>query len=329
MSSDTRIEVVDHLDGDDVAAVRNLAQRSAAYDGCYPLSEHVMLHLRSGGDRGVSHLLIRDSGQIAAYAHLDVTDTVEGPSAELTVDPLHRRGGLGALLVDRLSDLSHDGRLRLWAHGETAAAGALARDRGFESSRVLWQMRRSLYAALPVSDLPAGVVLRTFLPGLDDDAWVDVNARAFRDLPDQGRWTVEDLHRRMKEPWFDPRGFLVAERDGQMVGFHWTKVHGSAHFGADHDHEHEHGDTDHDHDHGHADHGHGLMGEVYVVGVDPAAQGSGLGRALILAGLHHLRGLGLDQVMLYVDSANARAIRVYLDLGFTHWDTDVLYRRPV
>ena len=147
---------------------------------------------------------------------------------------------------------------------------------GFVRSRVLWQMRRSLFAALPPARFPDGVRLRSFLPGLDDDEWLALNAAAFVDLPDQGGWTLDDLHVRMREPWFDAAGFLVAVEDGpqgeRMVGFHWTKVHGADHHhGGDHDHDHEPG-----HSHGHSDdpqhtlgHGHEPIGEVYVVGVDP------------------------------------------------------------
>jgi mycothiol synthase len=188
---------------------------------------------------------------------------------------------------------------------------------GFRRSRALWQMRRSLYAPLPPPKVPAGVVVRTFRPGEDDEEWVRVNARAFRDHPEQGVWTVDDLRRRMREPWFDPAGFFLAERDGRLVGFHWTKVHGGS--GPDHP----------DGPHAHEGHGHDPIGEVYVVGVDPDEQGTGLGRALTLVGLAHLRHLGLPDAMLFVDADNGPAIRLYERLGFTRWETDVMFSREL
>ena len=180
-------------------------------------------------------------------------------------------------------------------------------------------MRCSLVDPLPAIAMPDAVTLRTFLPGLDDEAWLALNARAFAGHPEQGQWTIADLRARMAEPWFSPTGFLIAEEraTGEMVGFHWTKVHGA--------HADEPADVDGHHEH--ATHDHDEIGEVYVVGVDPSWEGRGLGRALTVAGLQHLRSLGLAQAMLYVDATNTPAIGLYSSLGFAQSDTDVLYRR--
>jgi mycothiol synthase len=211
-----------------------------------------------------------------------------------------------------------DERLRLWAHGEAADAGALADAMGFDRARELWQMRRSLHAALPRPEVPAGVALRTFRPG-DEDAVLAVNAAAFADHPEQGRWTRADVAARVAEDWFDPAGLFLAERadggpdDGDLLAFHWTKVHGA---------------TQHSHQDG-TPHGHDPIGEVYVVGVDPSAQGRGLGRLVTLVGLRHMRDRGLAQAMLYVDADNTAAVRTYTALGFARWDVDVQFRRLV
>ena len=313
----------DRLEPAEVAGIIALTHAAGDADGAYPLSEHVMLHLRHGGDRPATHVLAHSSGLLVGYAHVDPTDVVEGPSAELCVHPLYRRRGLGRALVLATIAAAEEtdpvGRLRLWAHGDHPSANALALSLGFVRSRVLWQMRRSLYAPVPAPTLPDGVVLREFRPGDDDAAWLGLNNRVFADHPDQGGWTEEDLRVRLNEDWFDPAGFLLADRDGLLVGFHWTKVHGTL--------RHDHGagaleaDQDHEHDHD-------PIGEVYVLGVDPAAHGEGLGVALTLAGLRYLRGRGLDQVMLYVDETNTTAIRLYQSLDFARWSTDVSFRRP-
>jgi mycothiol synthase len=297
---------VEQLTTDEVAEVLSLAQAAAHADGAYPLAEHVVLHLRHGGDPPAVHLLVRDGGRLVGYAHVDTTDRVDGAAAELLVHPDARRRGLGrwlvteALAVARQSDPR--GRLRLWAHGDHPGAAALAACLDFRRTRVLLQLRRSLFAPIPEPVLPPDVRLRSFRPGLDDQAWLALNARAFADHPDQGRWTAADLRARIAEPWFDPAGFLLAERDGRLVGFHWTKIHG-----------------------GEGGHQHQPIGEVYVLGVDPDAHGQGLGSALTLAGLQHLRQRGLDQAMLYVDEANSAAVALYTGLGFARWSVDVTF----
>jgi len=323
-------QALGRLDPPDVEAVRALVEQVTRADGTPPLSEHVLLHLPRGGDARGRNVLVREGGSVLAYAHLDTTDTVEGSSAELTVAPSARGRGLGRALVEQLLSQSPDGRLRLWAHGDAPAAAALAGGLGFRRSRVLLQMRRPLTGELPPVVLPSGVALRTFATG-DEKAWLTLNNLAFADHPDQGGWTPEDVAIRMREPWFDAKGFLLAERDGALVGSHWTKVHGG-HGGADpHEHaegedhgpgHHRGGDAEHDH------HDHPPIGEVYIVAVHPSEQGRGLGPAVTLAGLHSLQGRGLTSVLLYVDESNTAAVRVYERLGFSRHAVDVMYSRP-
>lgn len=303
----TEIRIVERLTATDVTAVLRLVRLSTEEDGVGPLSEHVMLHLRYGGDRRARNILLLRDGEVVGYAHLDPTDPVEGPSGELVVHPEHRRRHLGLALLGALVAEAGSSQLRLWAHGDLPAASGLAAAAGFERVRALWQMRRSLQARLGRPPLADGITMRTFHVGQDEDAWTTLNARSFASHPEQGAWTRADLDLREQEPWFDPDGFFLAERAGKLVGFHWTKVHGQ--------------------DEQDSDHAHEAIGEVYVVGVDPAERGTGLGRALTLVGLRYLRSLGLFQVMLYVDENNTAAIGLYGSLGFTHWDTDVMFGR--
>jgi mycothiol synthase len=293
------------LDREQIRQVRALVDRVEQADGSSPLSEHVLLHLPAGGDADVRHLLVHDGAALVGYAHLDVTDPVAGSSAELAVAPEARGRGVARALVGELLALSPDGRLRVWAHGEHPAAAVLAGAMGLSRSRVLLQLRRSLADPLPPVVVPEGVSIRTFRVGEDEQAWTALNNRAFADHPDQGGWSLEEIELRKAEPWFDPAGFFLAERDGRLVGFHWTKVHG-----ADRE-----------------NHDHPPIGEVYIVGVDPAEQGRGLGPALTLLGLHSLRDRGLSSVLLYVDESNTAAVRVYQRLGFARHATDVCYSK--
>ena len=309
MTAGAAIEMRPRLSPDEVRDVIRLVDEVTDRDAVRPLSEHVMLHLRYGGDDRARNFLLRVDGEVVGYAHLDTTDAVQGASAELAVSPRHRGMGYGRQLVEALVGETTDRtRLRLWAHGTGSGAADLARSMGFKRERVLWQMRRSLFAPVPEPQWPEGVSVRTFVVGEDEQAWLEVNNRAFAEHPDQGTWTLDDLRMREREPWFDAAGFFLAEEAGRLVGFHWTKVHGAQH----------------DHDHG-GEHAHDPIGEVYVVGVDPSMQGRGLGPALTLRGLQHLRARGLPQCMLYVDESNTNAIRTYERLGFSKWDVDVCF----
>jgi len=190
--------------------------------------------------------------------------------------------------------------LRIWAHGDLPGAAALAAAAAFIPVRSLYLMRRSLREAIPEPRLPDGITLRAFVPGQDEEAWLAVNAAAFAGHPEQGGWGRAELEHREAQPWFDPDGFFLAVRAGRLAGFHWTKVHEPADGGEP-------------------------TGEVYVVGVHPGEQGTGLGRALTLAGLRYLRGRGIPSVMLYVDGENTAAIRLYESLGFAIASTDVMF----
>jgi len=291
------IETRAALSPDQIEAVLALLAEAARVDGQQAVSEQGRLQLRGGEREGVSHLLLTSGGELVGYAQLEDTDPVEAPAAELVVHPSYRGHGHGRALGSALLAASGK-RLRVWAHGGHSAARHLAQVLGLTLFRELRQMRRPLAGPeLPEPVLPAGVSVRAFEPGRDDAAWLAVNAAAFAHHPEQGSLTQRDLDDRKAEPWFDPAGFFLAERDGELVGFHWTKVHAEE-----------------------------RLGEVYVVGVAPGAQGGGLGKALTLIGLRHLAGQGLPAAMLYVDADNKAAVAVYEGLGFTTYETDLMYR---
>jgi mycothiol synthase len=290
--------------------VQDLAATAASADGVAPLSEDVLLQIRHGSGAGSRDLVLTTAdGTLAGFAHLDTPDKAQDGDASggLVVRPGHRGRGLGRALSGALIAGGAGAGVRLWAHGELPAAVGLAKAAGFTRFRALWQMRMPLagLTAVPAAAAaPAGVSIRAFRPGADEEAWLTVNRRAFAHHPEQGSWDMQDLLLREAEPWFDPDGFFLAERDGRLAGFHWTKVHPDGGAGG------------------------APLGEVYVVGVDPGQQGGGLGRALTLAGLRYLRERGLAEVMLYVDEENTPAIRMYAALGFSRWSTDAMYRHP-
>jgi len=278
-------------------AVLALLADAARIDGQQAVSEQGRLQLRGGAREGVSHFLLSVGDELVGYAQLEDTDPVEAPAAELVVHPAHRGHGHGRALGSALLAASGK-RLRVWAHGGHSAARHLAQVLGLALFRELRQLRRPLTDLdLPEPKLPADVTVRTFVPGEDDTAWLAVNAAAFAHHPEQGSLTQRDLDDRKAEDWFDPEGFFLAFREGELIGFHWTKTHAAE-----------------------------GLGEVYVIGLRPGAQGGGLGRALTTIGLRHLAGKGLPTAMLYVDADNTAAVRLYERLGFATHETDLMYR---
>ncbi|MFC4004550.1 mycothiol synthase [Prauserella oleivorans] len=293
---------VDDLDDARTRAVRALLSAARKTDGRPEIEPGGEL---PGEFRGGRYLLGAVAGELVGVVHLDPGGDAFGRQvAELIVHPDHRRRGYGARLVEALL-AEVPANLRVWAHGDHPAAARLAERFGLARARELLVMRvDSEGADWPEPTPPRGVSLRTFVPGKDEQAVIDVNRRAFDWHPEQGTFTVEQLTEAESQSWFDADGFFLAENaEGRVVGFHWTKVHppNPERFGGE------------------------PVGEVYVVGVDPAAQGGGLGRALTLAGLRYLRERGLRQVILYVEGDNAPAVAVYRRLGFERHEVDVQY----
>jgi mycothiol synthase len=314
-----------HFEGgspDTAAGVRRLVIAATRADAAAPLDEAAELTLRHRGLESAALWVVPGPSGAAdenliGFALADARPGSTGPvEVNLVVHPDARREGVGRALADAVLDAFPDARLAAWSHGNHPGAAALAERLGFAAVRDLWVMRRPLDEDLPAAAPPARVVVRTFEAGRDEDAVLAVNAEAFADHPEQGQLTRADLDQRLAEPWFDPAGLFLAEpadapalgdtvESPSLLGFHWTKVHPAE------------ADTP-------------AVGEVYVVGISPAAQGTGLGKALTLTGLHHLRDRGLGEVILYVEADNTAAVALYSGLGFTHAeaDTHVMYARP-
>jgi mycothiol synthase len=291
MSELLTIAVAIKLTETEIAGVVRLVADAEAVDHMRALNEAALLRLRRPHPT-TQHVLVSEDEDLVGYAQLE--SGTEWSGGQLVVSPQHRRQGVGTLLLQRLITGSSS-PLRVWAMGDTPAARALATAAGMTRQRELLIMERRLDDELPEPVVPAGVQIRTFVPGQDEQEWLRVNAAAFAHHPEQALIDGDDLADRMAEPWFDAEGFFVATIDDTMVGFHWTKQHQDQ------------------------------LGEVYVLGIVPSAAGRGLGKALLLTGLRSLQQRGSTRVELYVEADHRAAIELYLSYGFATVSRDVMY----
>ncbi|WP_342372901.1 mycothiol synthase [Propioniciclava soli] len=281
------------LSPDHRGQVEALVAAATSVDGAAPLNEEALLHVRHAGPAtGVSHWLATDAGSVVGYAQWQDA----AATGQLVVHPEHRRAGRGTALLAALRQRHPEAAV--WAFGDTAAAQGFARAAGLRGVRSLLVLERPLTpadaSAAPAPGAPSSVTLRGYTAA-DAQGFLATNAAAFAGHPEQGHFAASDLAARQAEPWWDPAGLLLAVDDEGVAGFHWTKRHDDG------------------------------TGEVYVLGVHPRAGGRGLGGVLLRAGLAHLAAAGSPRVILYVDAANATAVRLYERAGFTRHHADTLY----
>lgn len=247
-------------------------------------------------------VLAQQDGRPVGYVGLVVGP--DGALGDVALDPRVGRGGpaLRVLLeaARRLAEAHGVAHLDVWVRHAADADVVAAAAEGFAVARRLAVLGRALPAD---AGGPRGVDARAdaveVRPAADDDvaAVVRLLDAAYTGTPDGG-WDPDRFASRAGAPWFRLDDLLVArDAGGRVVGVHWTKRRG------------------------------GAVGEVYNLAVHPDARGGGVGAALLAAGLAHLAAAGMREVVLWVDLANERALRLYVAHGFTlRWE-DVLLRR--
>jgi mycothiol synthase len=255
------------------------------------------------GGHGAQIVLAYDEGLVGCAL---ITPALDGATAlHVAVDPDHRGAAEGVqheVLRTALDHATGAAEVRLWIMQATDLDDLTAGELGFEPERDLVQMRVPL--PLPPETVASArpVTTRPFRPGQDDAAWLAINNAAFADHPEQGHWTLDDLRAHMAFDWFDLDGFLVAERpDGNgLLGSCWTKIHRNTE---------------------------PVLGEIYVISVNPEFHSQGWGKALTVAGLEWMATQGVTNGMLYVTGSNTAAVTLYGSLGFTVDHVDRSYLR--
>ena len=293
---------LDGLTGPERAALARLVAEVTAAADHQPLPDPELLAVTHGTASGGRAILAGHDGGPTGAAFL-FPERDGSVSLHLVVDPAERAGeGADALVEQALGQVPPGAAVHLWAMAAGPADDALAARHEFRPERDLLQMRLPLPLDPAVVAASRPLATRPFEPGRDEEIWVDTNNRAFADHPEQGGWTVAMLRERMAADWVDLDGFLLADDPSGpgLIGSCWTKVH-----------------RDHV----------PVLGEIYVISVDPRHHGQGWGRSLTVAGLESLAQRGVPVGMLYVDAANEGAVALYRALGFEVDHVDRSYRR--
>lgn len=276
------------------AQLTRLIERATTADGAPPFSDGSLLALGQGNRE-----LVWEHDTAAAIL------SVGEHEAEFVVDPDARGRGHGTAILETLLSRSHQD-LRVWAHGDHAAARALAASHGLRPTRELLNLARSLEVGPADPARPADRThpenltptdssqIRAFRVGVDEAAWVDLNGLIFATHHEQGAVSRADVELIEREPWFDATDFLLLWQADHLIGYCWLKVEGES-------------------------------GEFYVVGVHPDHQGEGLGGRLFARGLERLAERHVTRAHLYVEGDNAPALQLYRSRGFDTESIDVQY----
>jgi mycothiol synthase len=286
------------------AALTALLERAGAESGHPPLPEPQLLAITHPARTAHEGRIVL-AGPGEALAGFAVLSPARDGSTVLhvVVDPAVPSPSLESALIRRAEQEAPSGfPVHLWVMQAGPADDDRAAGEGFVPERDLLQMRVALPLPRDIVAATRPLATRPFEPGRDEGPWVETNNRAFVGHPEQGGWSVDELRERMAADWVELDGFLVADDpDGPgLIGACWTKIHRDR--------------TP-------------VLGEIYVIDVDPRHHGQGWGRSLTVAGLEWLAGRGITIGMLYTDASNEAAVALYRSLGFTVDHVDRSYRR--
>ncbi|WP_052664539.1 GNAT family N-acetyltransferase [Nitriliruptor alkaliphilus] len=291
---------------EDAIALLDAAEASALVPLVDEAERHRLRALHTTDERAAHwHPVLARRGEVAVgYAGVVLPHT-PGLTAvgDVAVSREHTPcGPVLSVLLASLEGLAWQhaaGRLQVWIRHATAEDVSCATDEGYGIDRRLAVLGRHLPVpvAEPSAPPPAGITIRAARPDLDDEGIVAVLAAAYGAGPDGG-WDLPRFRERAALDWFRHEDLLVAvDEVGRILGMHWLKRRSAT------------------------------VGEVYNLAIHPDGQGAGLGGALLHAGLAHLTDVGCDEVLLWVDRANERAVRLYTSQGLTtRWEDVALGR---
>ncbi len=252
---------------------------------------------RKGSSWWLARLLDRDGseGPIIGDADFEHKPGEEQAFSGFSVHRDYRRRGIGTRLYRQIEQQAAEQPLaRLYSGGaktHTLKQEFLAR-RGFEFDRYFWRMRLPADKNVPAPQLPEGYTVRTFVPEQDLEVFMNVRNVSFAEHFGSTPYTVETATYVTQQEMFQPEGLFLAFKDGEIAGYCWAAI--SAEENARRK---------------------VSVGWIEHLGTVPGQRGVGLGRALLLIGVHHLRQ-SVSVVELGMEGKNATALRLYESVGF-------------
>lgn len=219
---------------------------------------------------------------------------------DIAVGSTNRGQGIGSRLLE--SAMDHGRKLGAKVIHIPIVQGVqpgehFVRKRGFRVTRRHWQMSLTEYG-VGVLQIPSGFELCHFRPGDEESLCL------LQNLVFTGSWgfhpnTVEEIRYLVNEDWCRPNSILFICEGQRKVGYCWM--------------------MDHPIDKN--------KGYIRMMGINPIYRNQGLGKAILVAGIKHLKKCGKKEIELLVDSRNQSAKRLYQSVGFQKKGTTLWYQR--
>ncbi len=238
------------------------------------------------------------------YVHPDFEEA--GPFLDVYVHPDFEEAGIAAPLVEWGEERAREAIAMAPADVRVAMqAAGYAQDQhykqvlesvGMKYIRYQWRMGIDLNDSIPAPVWPAGITVRTMIPGQDERKVLEVQRAAFRDHWGYVERPFEEHFESWWHTWtsegdFDPSLWFLAMDGETIAGISLCKDHAP-------------GDAE--------------SGWVSTLGVTRAYRQRGLGMALLLHSFHVMLDLGKERAALGVDANSLTgATRLYQKAGMS------------
>jgi ribosomal protein S18 acetylase RimI-like enzyme len=305
------------IDLQPIAALCELCWKADPNQNCYTVVELKQEFNAPGVDPTQDVRLWEAAGQVIGFGHLHLRDSEVGTTGFLgfRVHPEQQRGLEQDILAWAERRMRQIGQAKNTAVKLMAGCQETQLDRitllencGFAQERCFLTMSRSLTDPLPDPQLPAGFRVVDARMQLDETASIELYNQTFIDHWSFHPLTIERLRYYLNDPDYRPELDLVAiSPDGTYSAFCFCSIYPS---------ENERQGC--------------AVGWVNSLGARRGFRRMGLGRALLLMGLHRLQKAGMAVAKLGVDANNPHhAQLLYESVGFQKVTARLSYSKPI